>query len=370
MGIYRIRGCDQWVRSLRWPDKEGIIISVKARIYRQTATRKQRRIGMDALKVAIGIDTSCYTTSAAACGGDGAILAAQRKLLPVPPAMQGLRQSEAVFAHVKQLPEIVDRLMAELGDVQICAVAASVTPRDAQDSYMPVFTVGRSFGMAAASLLGVPFFGTSHQAGHILAGRIGNPPLHEPFVAVHLSGGTTECLLCEGETISLLGQSLDIHAGQLLDRLGVAMGFPFPAGAALDRLAGEGKANALLPVSMENGDLDCHLSGAETQCKRWLEAGETPRETIAAEMFDFLARTVARMAAAACGKTDARQVLIVGGVASSGVLREQIPLRLKKLGCGAQAVFGKREYASDNAAGVARFGMQKVLETEGVPWRF
>ncbi len=322
------------------------------------------------MRAAIGIDTSCYTTSAAAVCENGEVRGFQRKLLPVPEGTCGLRQSEAVFAHLRQLPELIKRLKAEIGDAEICAVAASVTPRDAENSYMPVFTVGGNFGRAAASLLGVPFFGTSHQAGHILAGRIGSPPVREPFVAVHLSGGTTECLLCEGDTVSLLGRSLDIHAGQLLDRLGVAMGFGFPAGAALEKLAMRGKARAMLPVSMANGDLDCHLSGAETQCRRWLEGGERPREAVAAEAFDCLARTVARMIAAACGKTDALQALIVGGVASSGILREQIPLRLKKLGCMAETVFGKREYASDNAAGVALYGMRKVWETEGLPWRF
>jgi N6-L-threonylcarbamoyladenine synthase len=316
---------------------------------------------MSGMRAAIGIDTSCYTTSAAAVTESGEVGGFQRKLLPVQQGTCGLRQSEAVFAHLKQLPELMERLMAEIGDTEICAVAASVAPRDAEGSYMPVFTVGGNFGRAAASLLGVPFFGTSHQAGHILAGQIGNPPLGQPFVAVHLSGGTTESLLCENGKITLLGQSLDIHAGQLLDRLGVAMGLAFPAGAALEELAMKGKASALLPVSMADGDLDCHLSGAETQCKRWLEGGETPRETIAAEIFDFLARTVSRMVAAACEKAGARQALIVGGVASSVILRKQIPLRLTKLGCMAEIVFGKREYAADNAAGVARYGMRKLL---------
>ena len=95
------------------------------------------------------------------------------------------------------------------------------------------------------------------------------------------------------------------------------MGFDFPAGAALEQLAMQGKAEARLPVSMARDDMDCHLSGAETQCKRWLEGGTYSRETIAAEAFDLLARTTARMLAAACRKTDAGSVLIVGGVASS-----------------------------------------------------
>ncbi|MFH1880849.1 MAG: hypothetical protein ABIK64_08650, partial [Bacillota bacterium] len=287
------------------------------------------------MRAAIGLDTSCYTTSAAAVDESGAVRAFQRKLLPVRPGECGLRQSEAVFAHVRQLPELVEKLRAEIGDLAVCAVAASAAPRDAQDSYMPVFTVGSNFGRSAASLLQVPFFSTSHQMGHILAGAIGNPPLKVPFLAVHLSGGTTETMLCEGETVTRLGQTLDIHAGQLLDRLGVLMGFPFPAGEALEQLALQAKADALLPVSMANGDFDCHLSGAETQCRRWLESGTYPLERIAAEAFDLLTRTVSRMIAAACEKTGAQQVLIVGGVASSKILRAQIPRRLKKLSCAA-----------------------------------
>ena len=322
------------------------------------------------MRAAIGFDTSCYTTSAAAVDENGAVIGFQRLLLPVQPGSCGLRQSEAVFAHIKQLPLVVTRLKEQIGNAEICAAAASAAPTDVPQSYMPVFTAGRNFAVSLASLLGVPCFTLSHQRGHILAGQIGNPPLWEPFVALHLSGGTTESLLCERETIAPLGRSLDLHAGQLVDRLGVAMGLPFPAGAALERLAMEAKAEALLPVSMANDDLDCHLSGAETQCMRWLSGGDYARQRIAAEAFDLLARTAARMLAAACAKTGARQALVVGGVASSALLREQLPARLAKRGCGAEVVFGKREYASDNAAGAARHGMRKWLETEGLPWKF
>ena len=322
------------------------------------------------MRAAIGLDTSCYTTSAAAVNESGEVIGFQRTLLPVQHGTCGLRQSEAVFAHLRQLPALIEKLKAKVGDAEIRAVAASAAPRDAEGSYMPVFLVGRNFGMSLASLLGVPFFGTSHQLGHILAGQIGNPPLAGPFVAVHISGGTTESLLVEGEAVTPLGKSLDIHAGQLVDRLGVLLGFPFPAGAALEQLAMRGKAEALLPASLANGDLDCHLSGAETRCKRWLDSGELPPEAVAAEAFDFLARTVARMVAAACKKAGVHQVLIVGGVASSALLREQIPQRLRKLGCEAAVLFGMREYSADNAAGIARFGMRKAMETEGLPWKF
>lgn len=322
------------------------------------------------MRAAIGLDTSCYTTSVAAADGNGAIVGFQRKLLPVQPGTCGLRQSEAVFAHLRQLPELIERLMAEAGNAAISAVAASGKPRDAQDSYMPVFTVGRNFGRALASALRVPFFETSHQLGHILAGMIGNPPIKTSFVALHLSGGTTETLLCDGETIRRIGRTLDLHAGQLVDRIGVQLGLDFPAGAALEQLAMQGSAQSRLPVSMARGDLDCHLSGAETRCKQWLESGEYARETVAAEVFDLLSRTAARMIAAACRETDAQSALVVGGVASSALLKELFPARLHKLGCYANVLFGQREYASDNAAGVARLGMRKRLEWEGLPCRF
>ncbi len=322
------------------------------------------------MRAAIGLDTSCYTTSAAIADENGNIIGFQRKLLPVQPGTCGLRQSKAVFAHLKQLPTLTQQLMAEAGDADIAAVAVSATPRDREDSYMPVFTVGRSIGQTLASVLQVPLYETTHQMGHILAGMIGNPPIDGPFVALHISGGTTETLHCDHETVTPLGQSQDIHAGQLIDRIGVQLGMAFPAGAALEQLAMQGHAQARLPVSMARRDMDCHLSGAETQAKRWLEAKAFAPETVAAEVFDLLARTTARMIAAACLETQAKTVLIVGGVASSTLLRDWIPTRLKKRGCHANVVFGKRDYASDNAAGVARYGMRKRLEMEGLPCKF
>ena len=93
--------------------------------------------------LALGLDTSCYTTSAALCQSGMAPQQA-RQLLPVPAGERGLRQSEAVFAHVRQMPMVMDDLKEQLKgiDHEIVAVCASSSPRDEEDSYMPVFTVG------------------------------------------------------------------------------------------------------------------------------------------------------------------------------------------------------------------------------------
>ena len=191
------------------------------------------------MRVTLGFDTSCYTTSAAAVDEHGVVVAAERMLLPVREGQRGLRQSEAVFAHVRQMPQVMEALSRRLAGVQVVAVCASARPRDGEDSYMPVFTVGLGHASVLASTLGVPLYETSHQQGHIAAGLIGNAVPEGPFVALHLSGGTTELLDCRGGSLTLLGGSEDLHAGQLVDRYSErkAAGTPVDAAADLSGIA-------------------------------------------------------------------------------------------------------------------------------------
>ena len=315
------------------------------------------------MDVAIGFDTSCYTTSVAAVDANGKVIAFQRMLLPVQSGQRGLRQSEAVFAHVRQMPALAKQMEQQLAGADIVAVAASSAPSEDEASYMPVFTVGAGYAATLGSLLKVPCYYFSHQQGHIAAGQLYNPSMDERYIALHLSGGTTELVLSDHSKLTLLGGSLDLHAGQLIDRVGVAMGLGFPAGPALERLAMANTAPtmAAIPANLARDDLDCHFSGAETRCQQWIAEGKMDRELIAAEVFDLLARTVARMIAAACRQTDTKQALVVGGVASSTLLRQLLIMRLHKLGSNVEVRFGKPEYSADNAAGIAWLGMMRYL---------
>ena len=320
------------------------------------------------MRVTLGFDTSCYTTSAAAVSEHGEVIAASRMLLPVGQGQRGLRQSEAVFAHVRQMPQVMDDLKKQLAgkDVQIVAVCASASPRDEEDSYMPVFTVGLGHARVLSDALNVPLFTTSHQQGHIAAGLVGNQAPEDVFVALHLSGGTTELLECRDGKLTLVGGCADLHAGQLVDRVGVAMGLPFPAGPHLEKLAMsyEGTVENLLPVSFEKDGLTCHLSGVETKAQQWIKEGKMTHEQIAAEVFDVLARTVARLLTGAGEKTGAKQALVVGGVASSTLLRELLSRRLKKQRKPIRVFFGQPQYSADNAVGVAAIGMKQYLKQE------
>ena len=178
----------------------------------------------------LGIDTSNYTTSAALFDGQR-VLENRKLLLPVKPGEKGLRQSDAVFHHVRQLPQVLGPLLEGL-EAPPGAVGVSVSPTTAEGSYMPCFLVGKN----TAGLLGqawkAPVEHFSHQQGHIAAalysaGRL--ELLERRFLAFHVSGGTTEALLVQpdGEGmphITLAAHSLDLKAGQAVDRVGLLLG--------------------------------------------------------------------------------------------------------------------------------------------------
>lgn len=308
----------------------------------------------------LGFDTSNYTTSAAVFGNGRA--ENRGRLLTVPEGALGLRQSDALFQHVKRLHLMVERLRADGALGRIAAVGASTRPREVEDSYMPCFLVGEGEGRALAAALGTPFYPCSHQQGHVAAaawsaGR--EDLLDKPHLAWHLSGGTTELLRVEpeGHTVrgSVVGGTSDIAAGQLVDRAGVLLGLPFPAGKALDALYPEADGASFFRVKLN--DLTFSLSGMENKVKELAERGEKPAN-IARFTIDTIMDVLLRATAEAQKRWPGLPVLCSGGVASN----RQIRAAMEK-SCG--AVFAQPQYATDNALGVAILA-RRALE-QGVP---
>lgn len=305
----------------------------------------------------LGLDTSNYTTSAAIFDGRDGHNAG--KLLEVKKGELGLRQSEALFQHVKALPARMEEL-GSLGNV--VAVAASTRPREVEGSYMPCFLAGESLGRSMASALGVPFFAVSHQQGHLAAaawsaGRL--DLLDGPFLAWHLSGGTTELLYVEPEGANVraerIGGTTDISAGQLIDRTGVLLGLPFPAGRTLDELS-QNCIQRKKPFPVKVKGLEFSLSGMENQIKAMVEGGEEPA-VIAAFAVDTVAQTVWRVTENAQKDHPGLTVLCSGGVASNSHLRQVLT-------DSCRAVFAQSRYSTDNAMGVAVLAY-RLLERKG-----
>ena len=296
-------------------------------------------------KRCLGLDTSNYTTSTALFdGADGYQLG---RMLDVEAGSLGLRQSDALFQHVKRLPELFDRLRREGRLEDIAAVGASVKPRWVEGSYMPCFLAGETAGRILADTLGVPFFPCAHQQGHIAAvawgaGRL--EMLDKPLLAWHLSGGTTELLYVEPDGTGVLpekiGGTSDISAGQLIDRTGVALGLDFPAGRALDTLSRTGRPDRGFAVKISNFTFS--FSGMENKAKDMAAAGE-PAADVARFIVATVARTIRRVTDQALEQYPGLPVLCSGGVASNSILREIM----------SDAVFAPPACSADNALGVA-----------------
>ena len=306
----------------------------------------------------LGLDTSNYTTSAAVFDGQDGLNAS--RLLTVKEGELGLRQSEALFQHIQRLPGQVEKL-AQSGLLRdIRAVGASTRPRAVEGSYMPCFLAGTSQGQSMAHLLGVPFFAVSHQQGHLAAAAwsAGHLELMDrPFLAWHLSGGTTELLRVWPDGVNvqaeILGGTSDISAGQLIDRAGVMLGLQFPAGKALDQLYDSGSDCKTYPVKL-NG-LTFSLSGMENKVRQLHEKGASAGE-VARFVLDLVADVVLRTTQAAQKEYPGLPVLCSGGVASNRRLRQ-----VMESGCG--ALFSQPQYSTDNAMGVAIL-TQRLLEAQ------
>lgn len=302
--------------------------------------------------VCLGFDTSNYTTSTAVYDAAEHTIRQQKRLLPVKSGERGLRQSDALFHHVRQLPELTEAL----APVGVTCVAASDRPREAEGSYMPCFLSGVGAARQTAAVLSVPVHFFAHQQGHVAAALFGAERLdllERPFLAFHVSGGTTDALLVQPHpetviTCREVGGSRDLKAGQLIDRVGVAMGLDFPAGAALEQLALRAERTYDPKPSMEPCGADCHLSGAENQCCDRLRRGEPPEE-VARYCLDCVRVALVAMTERLLREYGELPVVYAGGVMSNGILKEHLQARFS--GC-----FAPPSFSADNAAGIALLG--------------
>lgn len=300
----------------------------------------------------LGIDTSNYTTSAALYDTVSGEVRQEKLLLPVKSGELGLRQSDAVFHHTKQLPIVMGKLFDSTAQVPD-AVGVSVRPRNTDGSYMPCFLCGEGLAESVSSVNKIPLYKTSHQIGHILAALYSAKKLElaeEKFIAFHVSGGTTDCLLIQPDSENILniteiGTSLDLKAGQAVDRVGVMLGLQFPCGKQLEELAEKSGKQFKIKPMLKDGS--CCLSGVENKCGKMLAEGVSPENT-AMYCLQYIYSAIRGMTLYALEKCGKLPIVFAGGVMSDQIIRKQLESEFG-------AYFAEPEFSCDNAAGTAIF---------------
>lgn len=304
----------------------------------------------------LGIDTSNYTTSAALYDTETNLIVQSKKLLPVKKGELGLRQSDALFHHTKQLPEMISDLFKNEESIPD-AVGVSVRPRNVNGSYMPCFLCGEGVADVIASVNKIPVYKTSHQIGHILAALYSSDKLElvkERFIAFHVSGGTTDCLFVEPDEEFLIkatevGTSLDLKAGQAVDRVGLMLGLDFPCGSQLEKLAEKSDRKYKIKPTIKNGN--CCLSGLENKCKKMIDDGEKSEDT-AFYCLQYIYSSICGMVESAVEKYGDLPIVFAGGVMSNKIIRSQLEKKFK-------SYFAEPVFSCDNAAGTAIYAALK-----------
>lgn len=301
----------------------------------------------------LGIDTSCYTTSVCLVDSSYHVVADERIILSVKQGSRGLSQSNMVYQHMRNLPVLFERLVPYLANARICAIGVTDKPRRREDSYMPAFLAGLGYGRSLAAVLHVPLHAISHQENHLLAvlRDIGSVPEHE-FYGLHLSGGTTDMLQAvpdaRGLEITRIGGTNDISAGQFIDRIGVALGFPFPAGIYVDKMSQD------VAVPVKAGHVWCQqgtisYSGPESQAQRRIAKGDADIPVLCqwtlATVWDGLRRMMDQKISAGS------QLVAAGGVMSNRYLRQQLKQYCAKKNI--QLHLAPDGYSADNSSGAA-----------------
>lgn len=296
----------------------------------------------------LGIDTSNYKTSVALYDSESGFVFNRSEFLTVAENTAGLRQSEALFQHIKILPGLIPTFSADTRDT-LRAVSASVSPRESEQSYMPCFLAGKAIAQSLAVMMDVPFFPFSHQQGHIASARFSDHPeiLKSPFLCWHLSGGTTELLLVKPDSSGIphaevVGASLDISAGQAIDRVGLMLSLRFPAGEAVSKLAGRSSSNEALSPKIKGFSFS--LSGLENKCMD-MKKNDAADEDIARYVLLSILSAVDRVTRKALD-VHRLPLLLSGGVMASTLIRQALTDRFN-------AVVIPEKYTGDNAAGIA-----------------
>ena len=311
-------------------------------------------------RIILGIDTSNYTTSVALMYEDGELIANIKRPLPVSQGERGLRQSEAVFAHVKNLPSAMAEVREHLQGRTPVAIGVSERPRNVDGSYMPCFLSGVAAAESIAASLGIPVYKFSHQCGHVMAALYSSESeelMQGTFAAFHVSGGTTELLRVtpddRGFYAEQVGGTKDLNAGQIIDRIGVFLGMPFPAGPHMEKVALS--YTGKIPSKKVSVDgTYANLSGLENMAQKMYRESADVAKT-AAFVFEYIGNSIAGMCENFVKHYGEMPFVFAGGVMCNSIIKEKLKAKFN-------AKFAEPMLSADNAVGIAELARKMHIK--------
>lgn len=233
--------------------------------------------------------------------------------------------------------------------------------------------VGASIGAALSFALRIPALGIHHLEGHLLSPLLSSPAPSFPFIALLVSGGHTQLMQVDAVgQYKLLGETVDDAAGEAFDKTAKLLGLGYPGGAALSKLAWQGRSGRFkLPRPMLNsGDLNFSFSGLKTAVLTLINKQKVTQQTcadIALAFQEAIVEVLTAKSLAALSQTDLTQLVVAGGVGANDQLRQN--LSKKAASIGATVFYPKLEFCTDNGAMIAFAGAMRLQAIPGKVWQ-
>ncbi len=323
----------------------------------------------------LGIESSCDDTSAAVIK-NGYLLSNITASQAVHKAYGGVVPELASRAHQQNIVPVVDQALKQAGITkeQLSAITVTLGP-----GLMGSLHVGVSFAKGLATSLDIPLIEANHLQGHILAHFILTegeelrvPPF--PYLCLMVSGGNSQIVKVNAyNDMEILGQTIDDAAGEAMDKCSKVMGFGYPGGPIIDKLARQGNPNAYTFAKPHIAGLDYSFSGLKTsflyflrdEIKRDPNFVEHHKEDLAASLEKTIVDILMKKLTQAVKETGITEVALSGGVSANTALREAFKTRQDNKQW--TIYIPKFGYTTDNAAMIAITGYYKYLDKDFCP---
>jgi len=321
--------------------------------------------------IVLGIESSCDETSVAVLK-DGAVLSSLTHSQEEHSLYGGVVPEVASRAHLEKIDILTKRVIKDcnltIGQLDLIAVTDS-------PGLAGALLVGVSFALGLHTAYGIPVTGVNHLDGHICSLFIEHPNIPAPFLTLLASGGHTAIYRYESYgNCRCLGQTVDDAAGEAFDKVGKLLGFPYPAGRAIEEEAAKAdnadNANVNTDHKIENikfpiarlsspNSLDFSFSGLKTAVKNFISSNsgqyiKENRPQICRAFQKAVAGSLVNNLHQASQSCGIKTVTLGGGVACNGYLRDEL---IKKFGAD-NVFFPSPKFCTDNGAMIAMAGLK------------
>lgn len=318
--------------------------------------------------IVLGIETSCDETSVALVEDNTVIANLVYSQIQIHKKFGGVVPEIAAREHLKRLPILFSELISQtnINIEKIDGIAVTKGP-----GLIGALLVGVSFAKGLALRYKKPLVGINHIIGHVYSNYLAYPDLKPPYIVLMVSGGHTLILKVEeNNNVTILGRSVDDAVGEAFDKIARLLGLGYPGGPEIDKISKSGNPNAFnFPKpKMYDPDYNFSFSGLKTavlyEIKRLTKSGYSennlPIPDLAASAQEVMIDVLLHKVTKAARDNNLKNIVLAGGVAANSRLREKIRALSEEF----NFYIPPLEYCSDNAAMIARAGLERIKSGE------